>query len=309
MTEEERARRHVDFWLRNKWAILWTVGNSGEDAKRPRGHGWQETPPLSGEPGALAGQFAENIQRRNPMVVTGTSGLVGIDCDDEPGLAAFLALHFPETLWVQTSAPYKRHVYYGAPSVCPHHYFEFAGGVVKAKQTQALVLPPGRHPSGVEYAYRNGVGIEPLSLELYQRLLQLAGAREQEQRERLQNDPEAKVTPGNRRDTIFRYACMHRRWTSSPEVILAACLAFNAAHCEPPLTGEQVVYQVEGALKLPGGGEELAGTGEPDIGEIVSTPFDAFADVDRRAGPRAMSFATDSVDARTRLSMAAASRR
>ena len=51
---------------------------------------------------------------------------------------------------------------------------------------------------------------------------------------------------------------MQRRWTSSREVILAACLELNRTHCDPPLAPE-VEHQVEGAMEMTGG-QELPAT-------------------------------------------------
>src|SRR5262249_43703323 len=49
---------------------------------------------------------------------------------------------------------------------------------------------------------------------------------------------------------VFRFACAMRRWTSSEEEILAAALAYNARHCEPPMSEQRVRSQVRGALRM-----------------------------------------------------------
>lgn len=163
--EREEATRWVEFYLRNGFAVVWTDGKTDEAAKRVTRKGWQETQPLEGELASLAGTFAERIKSRNPAVVTRASGLIAVDCDDEEGLAAFQALDPPETLTVRTSAPYKRHFYFRAPPDAEYCYFEFAGGIVKAKTTQYLLLPPARHPTGAIYGSVNGSEITDWSGE------------------------------------------------------------------------------------------------------------------------------------------------
>jgi hypothetical protein len=62
-------------------------------------------------------------------------------------------------------------------------------------------------------------------------------------------DPAAKITEGQRRETIFRYACSQRAYGVPEATILEGALALNKARCAPELSGEQVAHQVKGALE------------------------------------------------------------
>jgi hypothetical protein len=255
---EEEARAHIDLFLRNRLAITWTAGKAGDDAKRVTRKAWNETQPLAGELGALAGQFAERIKRANPAVVTRASGLVSVDCDDEAGLAQFEALSLPQTMAVQSSAPYRRHFHFRAPPGNEFSYFEFGAGNVTGKTNQYLVFPPAVHPSGAVYRFLNGTNIAELSREDYALLVQLAGGSRERERQEIQEDPDFKVREPGRRPHLFRYACALRRWMSDPDELTAAVLAYNERHCDPPVERRHVVTQVQGALKLTGG-QELDG--------------------------------------------------
>jgi hypothetical protein len=90
---------------------------------------------------------------------------------------------------------------------------------------------------------------------MYRQIADQARQESSEQRQSIAIDPEAKIREGNRRDYIFRYACMQRRWGLSEQQILDASLIFNRDRCDPPLTRDQVAMQVTGAMKKQGGQE------------------------------------------------------
>jgi hypothetical protein len=82
----------------------------------------------------------------------------------------------------------------------------------------------------------------------YDELVRLAKGDEEELREALASDPAANTPEGLRRQTIFRSACADVRFGLSRDAILEAARALNRERCDPPLTDEQVVGQVDGAI-------------------------------------------------------------
>jgi prepilin-type processing-associated H-X9-DG protein len=275
-------------------AIAWTVTNAatGPDDTRPKQvttKGWPHTKPLP-DPGYAAGMFKRGL-KRNPVLVLGTaSNVVGIEVDTEEGLARVEALGLPATVSVCSSKPHKRHYWFRPPpelEQLPFVAFRFEPAGLRADRERYLLAPPSLHPSGATYSFVDGhapdeLEIAVMPIDVYRRLVDEHEAERGTERTALELDPGAKVLAGHRRETVFRFACMQRRWSSSREVILAASLAWNAAHCEPPLTADQVAGQVDGAMKMHGG-QELAGNATangpapraavaaPALDEVVAT--------------------------------------
>jgi hypothetical protein len=259
----ELLKRYGRFYGKERLAIAFTVSIEGDDAKRVK-DSWDKTAPL-GEPNFAAGLIARRGLKRNPAIVLRPSNLIGLECDTEADLAAIDELGLPPTLTVRSSADYKRHFYFRPPAgleQIPKVGFRFESGQLSADTGRYFVCPPAIHPSGEVYRFLPGLGpdevpIAELPAETYQRLLRDAGTVERDMREQLESDPAAKIRAGKRRETIFRFASMQRRWTGDEAAILNACLAFNVERCEPPLAESQVREQVHGAMKMPGG-QELA---------------------------------------------------
>jgi Bifunctional DNA primase/polymerase, N-terminal/Primase C terminal 1 (PriCT-1) len=242
-------------------AIAWTVTNrvTGPNDTRPKQvqtKGWQHTRPLgSGDAGEAV--FGRGLTS-NPALVPRPSGLTGLDCDSEQDLAAIDRLGLPTTITVRSSQPYKRHFWFRPPSTLEtvqFAAFRFEGGAVTADEHRYLLCPPAIHPSGVEYAFLPGLGpgeveIAELSDAQWRTCVELAEASQQRQRELFRLDPDAKVTVGDRHDRVFRFACSLRNWMSTEEEILAATLAWNEGHCEPPMEEARVRSQVRGAMKV-----------------------------------------------------------
>ncbi len=270
MNVENNGRRELlerlgAFYGEQRFALVWTDTNRARDAdddrpKRVTTKAWQTTLPL---PHAARGKALMRSwgQSKNPGINLRTSRLVGIECDGEEDLLAVEALGLPPTLTERSSKPYKRHFYFRPPDeleTLPSVSFRFEGGKVTSVGNNYYVCAPAIHPSGVTYEYLPGLGpgeveIATMPADTYWALVALAEKADAEQRQRLQAEPGAKILEGQRRDTIFRYACAQRRWTSSEAVILAACLSYNEAHCHPPLTREQVEGQIPGAMQYPAG--------------------------------------------------------
>jgi KaiC/GvpD/RAD55 family RecA-like ATPase len=254
--------RYGRWYGERRLAVAWTATNQadGPDDMRPKEvktRAWQTTKPLP-DGGFAAGLFGTRGLTRNPALVLRSSLLVGLECDSEQDLAAIAELELPPTITVQSSAPYKHHFWF-RPSAqletVPYCAFRFESGNVNADGERYLLLPPAIHPSGAVYSFLTGHGpgeieIAELPLAAYQECVRRWQAVESAQRERLLVDPDAKVEVGRRHDVIFRFACALRRWTSSEEEILAAALAYNQAHCNPPMSEQRVRSQVRGAMKM-----------------------------------------------------------
>jgi hypothetical protein len=178
-----------------------------------------------------------------------------VEWDTPEGLETILSLELPKTVVVQSSAPHRLHFWFRAamngagPEFCAFR-FEKAG--VTADRGRYLLVPPAVHPSGAVYAFLVDPVEAPIAVlpeEKYDGLVRRARGDEAGQRERLRGDPDAKVTAGKRRETIFRFACSQRAFGASPETILEAAKALNRDRCDPPLSHDQVAHQVRGALE------------------------------------------------------------
>lgn len=252
--ERDEAHKWASFYTRHKLAIVWTDGKTDAAAKRVTRQGWPETPPLVGELNHLSGQLAERAKTRNPAVVLRPSGLVGIDCDDEPGLATFTALGLPETFAVQSSEPYKRHYYFTAPVGVEYHCFEFAGGTVTAKRDAYLVFPPALHPSGTHYRPVNGGGITTLPDNCYAQLKEAAAVATREAQARVLS-PDEKIEKGTRHSYLISTAGTCRSKGLPLETALAVVQAANTEKCSPPYPAADVEKKVRDIYGRYEGGE------------------------------------------------------
>jgi hypothetical protein len=266
------------FYGEERFAVAFTASVDGERAKRVTTAGWDKTKPLpNGE--FAAGLIGKRGLSHNVAIVLRPSNLVVIECDSEPDLVRIESLGLPQTLTVRSSAPYKRHFYFRPPEqleALPYVAFRFESGKLTADSGRYFLAPPSVHPSGTLYAFLPGLGpgetdIVELPEHVYRDLCEQARRETSEQRERIRVEPEAKILAGQRRDLIFRYACMLRRWGRPYEAILAECQAFNLERCEPPVPLELVTVQVNGAMKKEGD-QELDITPSP----IVFEPLRAF---------------------------------
>jgi hypothetical protein len=265
------------FYGENRFAIAWTAGKEGENAKRVLTRGWPTTAPLVSAEDGVA-EFAAREEHSNPAIVLRPSNLIGIDCDTAEGLEELQRLGLPKTLTARSSAEHKRHYYFRPPpklETVPYVAFRFERDRVSADRERYLVCPPALHPSRAVYAFlpAHGAEIAELPADVYTRLVERATREAKEQRARLAAESGTKVREGQRRDTVFRYACMLRRWHGDDrEAIQEHAFCWNERHCEPPLSHAQVSAQVDGAMKYEGGKdlqvpaavglEEVAGTAE-----------------------------------------------
>jgi AAA domain-containing protein/bifunctional DNA primase/polymerase-like protein len=260
-TREQLLETYGRFYGDQRFAVTFTAAVDGDDAKRVRGP-WDRTGRLAdGNFGAaLVGNRGKS---RNPAIVLRPSELIVLECDTEDDLARIQTLGLPETLTVRSSKPYKRHYYFRPDptmEMLPYVAFRFESGKLTADTGRYFLAPPAVHPTGAVYSFTAGHGpgeiaIATLPEKLYRKLAEQSDTETREQRSSLNLDPEAKIREGNRRDYIFRFACMQRRWGLSEQQILDAALIFNRDRCEPPLAHDQVAIQVTGAMKKDGGQE------------------------------------------------------
>jgi len=228
------------------------------DPKRCTTTGWQNTEPLPDGPFGAA-LLAGRGKTRNPVVVLKRSRLIGIECDGAAALQQVHALQLPATVTVQSSNPDRLHFWFRPPDDhCEFAAFRFEPGGITADRGRYLLVPPALHPSGAVYQFLRSpdeTEIAVLPSAKYDELARLAELTDRGERERLTIDPHAKVLEGRRRASIFRFACMLRRWGLSEAATVDSCMRWNLERCEPPLALEQVRAQVSGAMKKPGGQE------------------------------------------------------
>jgi hypothetical protein len=235
------------------------------EGKRPKDPEWQRA--TADEPGAAAGKWSHWGGRYNLGAVLGDERCV-FEYDAPEAEARFLELlggDLPATPVCRTGSG-KLHVYFAANGVTRKAARDGLELRVGAHQ---CVLPPSTHPdTGKPYEWLPGH--EPWAVPLLDVPASVAaffdGAAER-QRDALRAGE--KVRTGARRETLFRFACMQRRWTDEEEAIVATCLRWNERHCEPLLSEGQVREQVRGAMKMEGG-QELAGDEEPFALDVLT---------------------------------------
>lgn len=217
----ERAHQAARFWIDNGFAINWTAGKDGDDAKRCVVKGWPETVPLKGELSHVAGQVAARLENRNPVVVLRPSRLIGIECDSEKDAERLATYGLPPTLTARSSERWKLHFYFRAPAEnLPYAAFRFESGTLTADAGRYFVTPPALHPSGVSYERLNGTDIAVLPLDLYEKL----AGRNGDQAAAAASIPEI-IPIGKIDDTLTSLAGTMRRRGAVEEAIYAALVA------------------------------------------------------------------------------------
>ena len=242
-----------------RFALAFTATTQGDNAKRVTTSGWDKTKPQADAEFA-AGLLAKRGQTRNVAIVLRPSNLIVLECDTEDDLLRIQSIGLPETITVRSSKPYKRHFYFRPPehlNPIPYVAFRFESGKLTADTGRYFLAPPSIHPSGAVYAFLPGHGpgemdIAELPEAIYRNLAQKARDESEQQRERITVDPDAKIRAGQRGETLFRYACMLRRWGLPRQQILDACLQYNDDRCDPPIDRSRVEMQVDGAMKKRG---------------------------------------------------------
>lgn len=273
------------FYGEEHLAVTFTAGLAGEHAKRVVSKGWDKTQPLSDGDYGEAYVSGRGLTK-NPAVVLRPSNLIVLECDTEGDLVRIQGLSLPSTVTVRSSAEYKRHFWFRPPhelEALPYVAFRFESGRVTADSGRYFLCPPAIHPSGRMYSFltERGPGeadIAELPEDTYRDLSQIARQEDSEVREEIAIDPEAKIKAGKRREMIFRYACMLRRWGLSEPEILVAAHAFNVARCHPPVEHHLVAVQVDGAMKKRGDQEIEAALMDEQPFELVVVSAQSLCD-------------------------------
>ena len=243
-------------------ALTFTITNDPARGDVKRGpFGWTRTAPLpSAERGAAL--MRHYGTHRNPALVARASGLIVVETDTPERLAQLEALAPSATVTVQSSAPFKRHHWYRPWSETMPAFaaIRMEAAAITVDTDRLFLVPPSRHPSGSTYAFVHSpedTEIAVLTQRIYDQLVRRAGKDETDLRRRMSTEPGFKVPEGRRRESVFRFASMCRRWTADEDVVLQLSVTWAEAMCEPKLTRGQVAAQVHGAMRTPEGGQEI----------------------------------------------------
>ena len=199
--------------------------------------GWRQAEPLPHAARGVALMTSEG-QHRNPALVARASRLIVVETDTPERLAELHALGIPETVTVQSSAPYKRHHWFRpwGEAMPAHASIRLEAAAVTADADRLYLVPPAIHPTGAVYSFvrsPENTEIAVLPKAIYEELVRQAGKDDAHLREQIATNPDYKVTAGRRREAIFRFACMLRRWETSEVAIEAECLRWNEARTDP----------------------------------------------------------------------------
>jgi len=265
---DERTVEQLEHAARTAWRLglrlAWSDGLEGEAAKRCRRNGWKRAAPLNANEAAARGFFVTRARKANPAVPAGSNTLFLVEADlDVPDdayppldevrsrVAAMmlrLELKFPATVIVHSRR--GLHFYTRPPAGCPPAKVQIAedGDVVTWNEDGYVVGVPGLHElEGVVYEYVRDGEIAAMPFPIYERLRELGGESRTEQRRAFEaGDP---IPTGSRRETIFGRTLELVRTGTARTVLVEELLAMNEAQCQPPLTRDQVVEQIDGAIR------------------------------------------------------------
>ncbi len=213
-------------------AIAFTDGIEGEDAKRVTRKGWNRTPKLAD--GSFGAAFlAGRCLQRNPVVVLGASGLIGVDIDGPEGaqlLRRITSERLPQTVTVETGKGW--HLWYRRPDgLAGAAKIELGPEGLEVAKDGYLVAPPALHPSGHVYGF--AAGREPWSVEIAELDVEpfLAHAKRSRTAEIASHGPSV---AGGRHRRLRRLAGAMVRVGATDAAILAALLVENEHGCSPP---------------------------------------------------------------------------
>ena len=204
----------------------WTIIGVG-DNKKPLG---------SWAPGAANRYDYHNVERVYDLanapgiaIITGPSGVVIIDLDNETAIRAWARAYGTPTTRIART-PRGRHLYYKAPTGLhiPPATNILEGVDVRGAESYA-VLPPSRLAGGT-YTWDNENPIQ----ELPAGVIELIQKAKPERRERIRNGEP--FPTGSRNEDLFRMASSQRRTGFDYTAILAALIETNKTRCIPPLS-------------------------------------------------------------------------
>jgi hypothetical protein len=235
VTREQVLDRHGRAYGRLRLAIAFTDGLDGDGAKRITRRGWPNTPRLA-DPEHGAGMM-RRAASRNPALVLGASGLIGLDVDGPAGERLFKHLlggrKLPPTILVATGKGW--HFWFARPAGLDGvAKIELGPDGVEAAKDGYLVAPPARHPSGRAYRFAEGHApwdLEPAELPREILDVFLAHAKRDRTAAIVSSGP---ITEGGRHRHLRRVAGAMRRVGATADAIEAALTVENAQRCQPP---------------------------------------------------------------------------
>lgn len=314
MASPSSADAYGVFYSRLALALAWTATNTGPDAKACRESGsgsWKQARPLSPEPGAAAGFFTRKLASRNPVTPAVINKLVLFDFDGAPleELAAKYELVLPDDAWRVRTAR-GTHGYVSAPPGCPGLKVELTPERVTVISDGYLLSPPGRHPSGLVYAFEN-VDVETedarpptLDVTLLERLRELAGGGRAHVAELL--DSGEPIDPGDRHAALMHHARRLRGEGLGAKAIRAALEELSERFVEPTGRAGEISGVVRWVMgkeapppldpvdvellqlldELPGSPPVIATPVEAEAGEAEACDWAATGHPDRRRARR-----------------------
>lgn len=174
-------------------------------------------------------------------VITGPSGLVIIDLDNETAIRAW-AERFGVPMTRVAKTPRGRHLYYKAPlGIHIPPGTEILPGVDVRGGESYAILPPSHLDNG-NYEWVNNAPIQALPDEVCDLVLEQKPKRKQKI---LSGEPFAE---GTRNDHLFSMACSMRRGGFDYTSILAALAETNKTRCSPPVTLTELESITESAI-------------------------------------------------------------
>jgi hypothetical protein len=191
---------------------------------------------------------SENIYATNAPgigVITGPSGLVIIDLDNDEAIKAWATrFGIPTTLTART--PRGRHLYYNAPpgTYIPPGTSILPGVDVRGGESYA-VLPPSILHGAYEWANTNPIE------DLPDNIINLLGTAKSERKKHIISG--AKFDPGTRNDMLASMAGSMRKAGFDHSSISAAVHETNKTRCEPPLDIDEVDGIVDSVCRYEAG--------------------------------------------------------
>jgi len=194
----------------------------------------------------------------NVGLVTGAiSGLVVIDVDvRHDGAHSVDAAEraggpLPSTVEALTGGG-GRHLYCAHPGRWTPNRVAMRPGIDVRGDGGCVVAPPSLHPSGRRYAWRAGhaPGERPLAalpVQLFGNAAVPNGGHDAAHWRQLIRE----AVPEGQRNSSIASLAGHLLWREvDPEVVLEMLLAWNRAHCRPPLPDEEVLRTVQSIARL-----------------------------------------------------------
>jgi putative DNA primase/helicase len=233
----DAARAAFDHVNRDNWTTLAVKPN-----KRPVDD-WGK----HGDPNRFDYRNSEDIFNRFARVdafgvVTGASGLIIIDLDNEDAIRLFVdRFGIPQTRIVKT--PRGRHLYYLAPTdITIGPMTDVLPGIDVRAGNSYAILPPSRTAGG-EYSWANDLPIAPLPDDLRA----LLHTETEKGPTRFELEPGERIKEGARNDTLFHYALKLFRAGFDADTVYGLICALAEQRADGTITDKELIGIVESA--------------------------------------------------------------